>query len=90
MRPIVDVAEELGLARDSIIPYGHYKAKIPLDAIRDDGRRGKMVVVTGITPTPAGEGKTTTTVGLTQAMGRLGKNVVRNSQRTFSRPDFRH
>ena len=76
MRPIVEVAEELGLTRDSIIPYGHYKAKIPLDAIRDDGRRGKMVVVTGITPTPAGEGKTTTTVGLTQAMGRLGKNVV--------------
>ena len=76
MRPIADVAEELGLARDSIIPYGHYKAKIPLDAIREDGRRGKMIVVTGITPTPAGEGKTTTTVGLTQAMGRLGKNVV--------------
>ena len=76
MRPIMDVAEDLGLSRDTIIPYGHYKAKIPLDAIRDDGRRGKMVVVTGITPTPAGEGKTTTTVGLTQAMGRLGKNVV--------------
>ena len=76
MRPIADVAENLGLERDSIIPYGHYKAKIPLEAIRDDGRRGKMVVVTGITPTPAGEGKTTTTVGLTQAMGRLGKNVV--------------
>lgn len=76
MRPIADVAEDLGLDRDSIIPYGHFKAKIPLDAIRDDGRRGKMVVVTGITPTPAGEGKTTTTVGLTQAMGRLGKNVV--------------
>ena len=76
MRPIMDVAEELGLSRDAIIPYGHHKAKIQLDAIRDDGRRGKMVVVTGITPTPAGEGKTTTTVGLTQAMGRLGKNVV--------------
>ncbi len=76
MRPIMDVAEDLGLSRDSVIPYGHYKAKIRLDAIRDDGRRGKMVVVTGITPTPAGEGKTTTTVGLTQAMGRLGKNVV--------------
>ena len=76
MRPIADVAEDLGLDRNSIIPYGHFKAKIPLDAIREDGRRGKMVVVTGITPTPAGEGKTTTTVGLTQAMGRLGKNVV--------------
>ena len=76
MRPIMDVAEDLGLSPDAIIPYGHHKAKIGLDAIRDDGRRGKMVVVTGITPTPAGEGKTTTTVGLTQAMGRLGKNVV--------------
>ena len=76
MRPIADVAEDLGLTRDSIIPYGHFKAKIPLDAIREDGRRGKIVVVTGVTPTPAGEGKTTTTVGLTQAMGRLGKNVV--------------
>ena len=76
MRPIMDVAEDLGLSRDTVIPYGPYKAKIRLDAIRDDGRRGKMVVVTGITPTPAGEGKTTTTVGLTQAMGRLGKNVV--------------
>ena len=76
MRPIMDVAQDLGLSSDALIPYGHHKAKIRLDAIRDDGRRGKMVVVTGITPTPAGEGKTTTTVGLTQAMGRLGKNVV--------------
>ena len=76
MRPILEVAEELGLDRDSIIPYGHYKAKISLDAVRENGRRGKMVVVTGITPTPAGEGKTTTTVGLTQAMGQLGKSVV--------------
>ena len=76
MRPIMEVAEELGLSRDSIIPYGRHKAKISLDSIREDGRRGKMVVVTGITPTPAGEGKTTTAVGLTQAMGRLGKSVV--------------
>ena len=76
MRPILEVAEELGLDRDSIIPYGHYKAKISLDAVRENDRRGKMVVVTGITPTPAGEGKTTTTVGLTQAMGQLGKSVV--------------
>ena len=76
MRPIMDVAEELGLDRGSVIPYGHHKAKISLDAVRPDAKRGKMVVVTGITPTPAGEGKTTTTVGLTQAMGRLGKNVV--------------
>ena len=76
MRPISEVADDLGLDRDAIIPYGHYKAKIHLDAIREGGHRGKMVVVTGITPTPAGEGKTTTVVGLTQSLGRLGKNVV--------------
>ncbi len=77
MRPIMEIADELGLSRDSVIPYGHYKAKVSLDAVRDGGgKRGKMVVITGITPTPAGEGKTTTTVGLTQAMGRLGKSVV--------------
>lgn len=76
MRPIIEVAEELGLDREAVIPYGHYKAKIHLDAISNGGRRGKMVVVTGITPTPAGEGKTTTAVGLTQSLGRLGKKVV--------------
>mgnify|MGYP001191042181 FL=1 len=76
MRPIVDVAEDLGLDPKILIPQGHYKAKIPLEAIRKNGKRGKMVVVTGITPTPAGEGKTTTVVGLTQGFGRLGKNVV--------------
>ena len=76
MRPIVDVAKELGLDPKILIPQGHYKAKIPLEAIRQNGKRGKMVVVTGITPTPAGEGKTTTVVGLTQGLGRLGKNVV--------------
>ncbi|MDE2970455.1 MAG: formate--tetrahydrofolate ligase [Chloroflexota bacterium] len=76
MKPIAEIAESLGLDPAALIPQGHYKAKIPLDAIREDGKRGKMVVVTGITPTPAGEGKTTTTVGLTQALGRLGKNVV--------------
>ncbi|MDE2901096.1 MAG: formate--tetrahydrofolate ligase, partial [Chloroflexota bacterium] len=76
MKQIAEIAESLGLDPAALIPQGHYKAKIPLDAIREDGKRGKMVVVTGITPTPAGEGKTTTTVGLTQALGRLGKNVV--------------
>jgi formate--tetrahydrofolate ligase len=76
MRPIIEVAEELGLDREAVIPYGHYKAKIQLDAIRQGGPRGKMIVVTGITPTPAGEGKTTTTVGVTQSLGRMGKKVV--------------
>ncbi|MDP6799460.1 MAG: formate--tetrahydrofolate ligase [SAR202 cluster bacterium] len=76
MRPIMEVAEELGFDRDSVIPYGRYKAKIDLSAIRPNGKQGKMVVITGMTPTPAGEGKTTTAVGLTQAMGKLGKKVV--------------
>ena len=90
MRPIMDVAQELGLSPKYVIPYGHFKAKVSLDAIRDDGRRGKMVVVTGITPTPAGEGKTTTTVGLTQAMGRARKERRRHPQRTLARTHFRH
>ena len=76
MKPIAEIAESLGLDTAALIPQGHYKAKIPLEAIREDGKRGKLIVVTGITPTPAGEGKTTTTVGLTQSLGRLGKSVV--------------
>ena len=76
MRPIAEIAEAMGLDAQAIIPYGHYKAKIPLEAIRTDGPKGKLVVVTGITPTPAGEGKTTTTVGLAQGLGRLGKRVI--------------
>ena len=76
MRPIAEIAQNLGLDPKAIIPYGHYKAKIPLEAIRQDGPRGKLVVVTGMTPTRAGEGKTTTSVGLTQGMGKLGKRVV--------------
>jgi len=74
MRPITEIAQKLGLDPSTILPYGHYKAKIPLSAIRP--QKGKLVVVTGITPTPAGEGKTTTTVGLAQGMGRLGVNVA--------------
>ena len=66
----------MGLDPSHVIPYGGFKAKIPLEAIRSGGERGALVVVTGITPTPAGEGKTTTTVGLTQGLGRLGKRVI--------------
>jgi len=74
MRPIFKISESLGLDTRSILPYGHYKAKIPLDAIRP--QKGKLIVVTGISPTPAGEGKTTTAVGLAQGLGRLGVNVA--------------
>ena len=76
MRPIAEIAEVLGLDPAMVIPYGKYKAKIPLEAVKSDGPQGSMVVVTGITPTPAGEGKTTTTVGLAQGMGKIGKRVT--------------
>ena len=76
MLPIAEIAVKMGLDPKVMIPQGHYKAKIPLEAIKQNGRRGKLVVVTGITPTRAGEGKTTTTVGLAQGLGKLGRRVV--------------
>ncbi len=76
MLPIGDVARTMGLDEEALIPHGRFKAKISLDAIPKDGPRGKLVLVTGMTPTAAGEGKTTTTVGLTQAMGRLGHRAM--------------
>ncbi|PZC42794.1 MAG: formate--tetrahydrofolate ligase [Chloroflexi bacterium] len=75
MKLIENVASELGISPDDLVPYGAYKAKLSLSAIKKE-RKGKLVVVTGITPTPAGEGKTTTVVGLAQAMGKMKKNVV--------------
>jgi len=77
--PIVDVASRLGIKEEHLIPYGRYKAKISPDALTSPQAqpgRGKLIVVTGITPTPAGEGKTTTAVGLTQGLGKLGHNAV--------------
>ena len=76
MRPIQEIASALGLDKESIVPYGHYKAKIPLDSVDTSGNRGRLIVVTGITPTRAGEGKTTVTVGLTQGLGKLGERVI--------------
>ena len=76
MQPIAEIAAKMGLDPKLVFPYGRYKAKVHLDAIRDNAPRGKMVLVTGMTPTRAGEGKTTTTVGLTQALGRLGHRVA--------------
>ena len=76
MLPISKIAEFMGLDIGEIVPYGHNKAKIPLEMARQNSERGKLIVVTGITPTRAGEGKTTTVVGLTQGLGKLGKRVV--------------
>ena len=74
--PISKVAEGLGLTDDELIPYGHHMAKVDVTKLRDKGRRAKLVLVTAINPTPAGEGKTTTSVGLADALRRLGKNAV--------------
>src|ERR1700726_4607982 len=79
MRPIVDVAEDkLGIRDEAVSPYGRYKAKISLDYIRSlgDTANGKLILVTAITPTPAGEGKTTTTVGLGDALNHIGKKAI--------------
>jgi formate--tetrahydrofolate ligase len=76
MRPIRDVAAELGLSDDELELYGKYKAKISLRALEKRAPKGKLVLVTGINPTPAGEGKSTVTVGVTQALRKLGKNAI--------------
>ena len=76
MQPIAEIGERMGLEPSHVIPYGRFKAKVSLEAIKTGGPRGALIVVTGITPTPAGEGKTTTSVGLTQGLGRLGKRAV--------------
>jgi formate--tetrahydrofolate ligase len=76
LRPIADVAAEVGLGPEEILPYGRYKAKISAEAIARRSPKGRLVLVTGINPTPAGEGKSTVTVGVSQALRRLGKKVV--------------
>src|SRR4029453_83122 len=78
-RPIIDIArEKLGIAPEHLEPYGHYKAKVSMDFIKSLKSRpnGKLILVSAITPTPAGEGKTTTTVGLTDALNHIGKKAM--------------
>ena len=75
-RPIADVAAEIGLGPDDILPYGKFKAKITAEAVASRKPSGRLVLITGINPTPAGEGKSTVTVGLAQAMRRMGQKVV--------------
>ncbi len=78
MNKVVDVASTLGIPEDSIEPYGHYKGKIALSYLETLKKKpdGKLILVTAISPTPAGEGKTTTTVGLGDALNRIGKKTV--------------
>ena len=78
MRPIGEIAGKLGIPDDALSPYGRYKAKIDLDYVASlkDRPDGKLILVTAITPTPAGEGKTTTTVGLGDALNHIGKKAI--------------
>jgi len=77
IRPIVDIAEKLGIQPDDLELYGRYKAKIPLRFIDEEKiKKAKLILVTAITPTPAGEGKTTTSIGLAQALNRIGKKTT--------------
>jgi len=78
MKPIRDVAAKLGIKDEHLIPYGHTKAKVSMDFVKSLGGKpdGKLILVTAISPTPAGEGKTTTTVGLGDGLNRIGKKAV--------------
>ena len=78
MKPISEIAKKVGLQEDDLELYGKYKAKISLSAINrlENNPDGKLILVTAINPTPAGEGKTTTMIGLSQALNKLGKKSV--------------
>ncbi len=77
MKPITEIAETAGIDQKYLEQYGNYKAKVDLSLLKESERKeGKLVLVTAITPTPAGEGKTTTTIGLADGMRRIGKNVM--------------
>jgi formate--tetrahydrofolate ligase len=77
-KPIREIAAKLGIAEEDIVPYGHDKAKISAPFIKSlqDRPDGKLILVTAINPTPAGEGKTTTTVGLGDGLNRIGKRAA--------------
>ena len=77
MKPITEIAEKAGIDEKYLEQYGKYKAKIDYNLLKEtDKQDGKLILVTAINPTPAGEGKTTTTVGLADGMQKLGKNVM--------------
>ena len=79
MTPIMEIAKKrLGIDAQNLDPYGHYKAKVSMDYIKSlkNKPNGKLILVSAITPTPAGEGKTTTTVGLTDALNHIGKKAM--------------
>ncbi|HHX10392.1 MAG TPA: formate--tetrahydrofolate ligase [Firmicutes bacterium] len=90
MLPILEITRSLGIPDDYVENYGKYKAKLTLDLLDylEERPKGKYIVVTAITPTPLGEGKTTTAIGLGQAMGRLGKSVINTIRQPSLGPVF--
>ena len=76
MLPIVDIAKSIGISEDDLENYGKYKAKVNIHSLKDLPRKSKLVLVTAISPTPAGEGKTTTSVGLADALNKIGKKTI--------------
>ncbi|MCH5199210.1 MAG: formate--tetrahydrofolate ligase, partial [Oscillospiraceae bacterium] len=76
MQPIGEIAKKAHLSEDEIEQYGKYKAKVDLSVLEKQRENGKLILVTAITPTPAGEGKTTTTIGLADGLKRIGKDVT--------------
>jgi formate--tetrahydrofolate ligase len=78
IRPIMEIAESIGLVADDLELYGKYKAKVRLEAIRRFERRpnASLILVSAMTPTPAGEGKTTVSIGLAQALAKIGKSTI--------------
>jgi formate--tetrahydrofolate ligase len=89
-QPIEKIAEKIGLSRDDLELYGKYKAKVPLDVLKrfENNKNGKLIFVTAITATKAGEGKTVTSIGLCQAMGVLGKKVMLSLREPSLGPTF--
>ena len=90
MRKIDDIAIDMGLDPDKLEPYGHDKAKVPLDAFPNADDKAKLIVITAITPTPAGEGKSTTAVGLVQGLAKIGKKPVLTIRQPSLGPVFGH
>lgn len=92
MEPITKVAESIGIEADDLELYGKYKAKLSEEFLRkiQDRPNGKLILVTAINPTPAGEGKTTTTVGMGEAFGRMGQKGCNCAQRAVLRPLLWH
>src|SRR5918998_215021 len=90
LRPIAEIGAELGLDEDEIELYGRYKAKVSLDVLQRlrDKPPGRFVCVTGVTPTPLGEGKTLTTVGLAQALNKIGRRTIANIRQPSMGPTF--